>query len=254
MSRAGKPSAGRRSGRTAWLVPLAVFLATAGVTAAALAYLQSGRGLNLFERPAPTDSTEAVAVSIGEIGFHIPANYIAYASARRGGRRNELAMVALLPDLQGYSLADAAEFASGAPDSRVINFTLQEEQMTRSDQERLEQSFLPLVEDKNGFRGPYNLTQYRFRDNSGYDDSELFVGETPGGVVILRCEKEDGETSAPTCESITSVTAELSLTYTFHRAQMQQWRDVDAGVRALTGAFMDVVNQAPDIGDQNTPQ
>jgi hypothetical protein len=253
MNRIGKGPARRRRGRAGWLVPLGIFVATAGATGAGLAYLKSTRGFTLFERPAPTDSTVAVAVRVGETGFHIPASYIVYASARRGGRRDELEMMALIPDMQSYSLADAPAFASKAPDSRVLNFTLREERRTLSDQERLEQSYLPLVEDRDGLTGPYALTRYTFRRNSGYDDYDLFVGPTPSAIVILRCEKDSADVPSPNCQSMTNVTDELSLEYRFRRAHLDRWRDIDAGLRALTGAFMDVESKPgeaePETGD-----
>ena len=242
MSRIGK-GAGRRGGRAAWLVPLVIFLVTAGGTAAVLATLYNRGSLNFFEQPAPTDSTAAVAVTLGGTGFTIPASYVVYASARRGGRKDELEMMALLPDLQGYSLTDAAAFASQAPDSRVVNFTLRAERRTLSDQERLEQSYLPLVENRDGTSGPHGLTAYSFRPNSGYDGYELYMGGTPAGTTILRCEKETDDVPAPSCESMTNISDELSLTYRYRRAHLDQWRDIDAGIRALAGAFMDVAPQ-----------
>jgi hypothetical protein len=230
----------RRGGRAGWLVPLSIFIATAGATALALAMLQSRTGFTFFERPAPTDSTAAVAVTVGQAGFHIPASYLVYASTRRGGRRDELEMMALLPDLQGYSLDQAAAFASKAADSRVLNFTLREEPRGMSDEERLQSSFLPLTENRQGTSGPHGLQAYRFRPNSGYDGLELYVGGTPSGTVILRCQLESDDVPAPECESMTNVSDDLSLSYRFKRAHLDQWRDIDAGLRALTGAFMDV--------------
>jgi len=39
--------------------------------------------------------------------MRIPANYILLVSARRGGVMNELALIAMLPDFQGYTLGAA---------------------------------------------------------------------------------------------------------------------------------------------------
>jgi hypothetical protein len=39
---------------------------------------------------------------------------------------------------------------------------------------------------------------------------------------------------------MTNITDDLSLTYRFKRAHLDAWRDIDAGLKALTGAFMDV--------------
>jgi hypothetical protein len=240
MSGAGKSRASPRR-RSAWLLPLAVFVVTAGLSAAVLAYFSLGPARGLFgERPAPTDSTAAVALTIGENSFHIPANYLLYSSARRGGDMNRLEMIALAPDLQPYSLDTAQEFSSNAPDSRVLNITLREDADAPSAAERLENEYLPMVEDRNGIGGPHGLTLYAFRADSDVADRDLLVGGTPAGQTVLLCEKETEERPAPSCEGETRIAADLVVQYGFRRAHLQQWRDIDAGIRALMGAFMDV--------------
>jgi hypothetical protein len=242
MSQTSRPFR-RRAWRAGWLVPLGVFVAVAAVTAAALAYVRFGSATDLFaERPAPTDSTSPVAVTIGQTMFHIPANYVLYASARRGGQMRGLDMIALLPDLQGYSLETAQEFAASDADSRVLNFNLRPEVRSPADQVRFEEDWLPLVSDRAGSSGPYGLTHYEFREDSGraYRDKELLVGMTTGGLAIVLCTREDAEVTAPSCEGDAQIAEDLALNYRFKRAQLERWRDIDAGLRALTGAFMDV--------------
>ena len=240
MSRAGKPGATPRR-RAAWLMPLAAFVVAAGLSAAVLAYFSLGPARGLFgENPAPTDSTDAVALTIGDTGFHIPASYVLYASARRGCDMNELEMIALLPDLQGYSLDLAQDFSSNAPDSRVLNMTLREERDAPPDQDRLDELYLPQVEDREGGSGPHGLTRYSFRDDSDYRDRELFVGGTPAGQTLLLCEIESDAQPTPSCEGEARVAADLMVQYRFRRAHLERWSDIDAGLRALTGAFMDV--------------
>jgi hypothetical protein len=242
MSRTTNPLH-RRSGRAGWLVPLVVFVIVAGLTAAVLAYFRFGPAANLFaERPAPTDSTAPVAVTIGPTSFHIPASYVLYASARKGGAMRSLDMIALLPDLQGYSLEAAQEFAASDAGSRVLNFRLRDEVRPPADQIRFEQDWLPRVTTADGSSAPHGLTRYEFRDDAGraYRDKELFVGPTSGGLALLVCTREDAGVAAPSCEGDAQVAEDLALTYRFKRSQLEHWRDVDAGLRALTGAFMDV--------------
>jgi hypothetical protein len=242
MSRSDNPVR-RRAGRAGWLVPLGVFVVVAGMTGAVLGYFRLGPTTNLFrERPAPTDSTSPVAVTVGEARFHIPANYLLYASARRGGIVRSLDMIALLPDLQGYSLETAQEFAAGDAASRVLNFTLREEMRPPADQIRFEETWLPLLTTESGESGPFNLMRYEFRADAGraYRDKELLVGNTSGGLALLLCTTEETEVTAPSCEGDAQVGDDLALIYRFKRTQLDRWRDIDAGLRALTGAFMDV--------------
>jgi hypothetical protein len=242
MSRTQSPFR-RRAGRAGWLVPLGVFVLVAGVTAAALAYFRFGPTTNLFaERPAPTDATTPVAVAIGNASFHIPASYVLYASARKGGTMRSLDMIALLPDLQGYSLEAAQEFGATDPGSRVLNFNLRHEIRPPADQVRFEQDWLPRVTSQEGASGPYGLMLYELRPDAGraYRDKELFVGTTTGGLALILCTREDAGVAAPSCEGDAQIDEDLALTYRFKRTQLEHWGDVDAGLRALTGAFMDV--------------
>ena len=233
----------RRRGRAGWLVPLGVFLFVAAASAIVLASMRFGPAVALFrESPAPTDSNEAVAAVIGQTRFHIPANYVLYASARRGGAMRELEMIALLPDMQGYSLDAAQEFANTGPDSRVLNFTIREDVRPASDEERLEQIYFPLVESRKPASGPSGLMRYAFGDTAGnaYAGKELLVGQTTGGLTILVCTREDAESEAPSCEGDAQISENLALTYRFRRTQLERWRDIDSSLRAITGAFMDV--------------
>ena len=241
MSRSSTGS--RRRGRSGWLVPLGVFVVVAAISAVILGSVRLGPAASLFgESPAPTDSNEAVAVTIGQTSFHIPANYVLYASARRGGEMRELEMIALLPDLQGYSLDLAQEFAKTGPDSRVLNFTVREERRPPSDEERLEQTYFPWLVSTRGGSGPHGLTRYEFGDGAPAElsDKELLAGPTAGGQAIIVCAREDANVEAPSCEGDAQISEDLALSYRFQRAQLEHWRDIDSALRAITGAFMDV--------------
>src|SRR5665213_1399868 len=100
----GKPHSG-------WLIPLAVFFVTACLSALVLAYYFAPTPPGLGqELPAPTDATKRIALSLGPARFHVPANFILLASARKGGPLSQLAMAARLPDFAGYTLGAAQDF------------------------------------------------------------------------------------------------------------------------------------------------
>jgi hypothetical protein len=232
----GEP-ARRRSG---WLIPLAVFFVTACLSALVLAYYFAPAPPGLAqEQPAPTDADRPVAIFLSSTRLRIPANYILLASARRGGAMNELALLALLPDFQGYTLGAAQDLTANAPDSRVINLMLKGDQALLSEQERLERVYMTQVEDPKGQLGPYGLRQYLFRADSGYHDQDLLVGTAPQGLMVLLCTKLASDIPSPSCLRDMPLGSGLALSYRFKRAHLSQWRIIDTRIRALMDAFVE---------------
>src|ERR1700682_4251402 len=125
MSRTGDEFGGLAQQGSSWLIPLVVFFVTACLSAIVFAYYFAPGPPGLGEEmPSPTDATRPVTLTLGPQHFRIPANYILLSSARRGGTLNELSMAAVLPGLQGYSLAAAQDFAANAPDSHIDTITV----------------------------------------------------------------------------------------------------------------------------------
>ncbi len=237
--RAGDEFGAPAGERSAWLIPLAVFVVTAALTAAFLAYYLFGSRLLGPEPPAPRDSAQIVALSVGGIGFHIPANYIVFASQRQGGPQESLDLVALLPDMQGYTLAAAEKFSSDQPDSPVLNLSMAADRVAITDAEKLERIYMPYVTNPEGTTGPFGLTEYGFGTGSGYSDEVLFVGASPNGPILFLCVQPSAGNPAPTCQGTVPLGSGLSLTYRFKRLHLERWNDISTGVRALIGAFTD---------------
>jgi hypothetical protein len=238
MSRAGDEFGGRAKQRSGWLVPLVVFFVTACLSALVLAYYfaPSPPG-KTQEQPAPTDATRDIALSVGALRLHVPANYILLASTRRGGPVNDLSLIAILPDLKGYTLGAAQDFTANAPDSRVVAIRLKSDQTLLPERERLERIYLTQVEDSKGQAGPYGLRQYAFRADSGYHDQDLLVGMGDGGPMVLLCTKLAPDIASPSCLRDMPWASGLALSYRFKRAQLSQWRAIDSGIRALITGF-----------------
>jgi hypothetical protein len=240
MGRVGDDFGGRAKRRSGWLIPLVVFFVTACLSALMLAYYfaPAPRALSQ-EQPAPTDATRAIELMLGDTPLRIPANYIPMASARSGGAVPELALIAFLPDLQGYTLGAAQALAGNAPDSPVVSMMLKSGQTLLPEQERLERIYSKQVEDAAGKAGPYGLRQYTFRMDSGYHDQDMFVGMTDGGTIVLLCTKLAPGVTAPNCMRDMPLGDGVSLSYRFRRAYLADWRKIDTGVRARIASFME---------------
>jgi len=240
MSRAGDEFSGLAQRRSSWLIPLVVFFVTAGLSAIVFAYYFAPGPPGLGEEmPSPTDATRPVAVTLGPQRFRIPANYVLLSSARRGGSLNELAMAAVLPGLQGYSLSAAQDFAANAPDSHIVTIMVKSSPIPAPEQERLDRIYLMQVVDSGGQIGPFGLKQYSFRPDSGYHAEDLFVGSTEAGPMVLLCDRVSPETPSPNCLRDMSLGQSLALSYRFKRAQLAQWRTIDSGLRGLLSGFFD---------------
>jgi hypothetical protein len=225
--------------RSGWLVPFAVFVVTAVLSAAVLYYYVGPRPASFVrDVPSPTAATTPVHLTVNGVAFAIPANHIVYRSAQRGGEQNDLALFALLPDFRGFSVADAQRFASNAPDSGAIFILVRGDRLNLTESERLKRIYMGYVDNQMGLTGPYGLTQYQFRSDSGYRGEDLFVGQTARGPAVFRCVQFSAEVPSPSCLRETPLTRGVALSYRFKRAQLAKWREISAGADALVRSFL----------------
>ena len=149
----------------------------------------------------------------------------------------QVALIAILPELQGYTLGAAPDLTSNAPDSKVIHIVLKSGTPLLPEQERLERIYMTQVEDSKGKLGPYGLRQYAFRSDSGYHDQDLFVGTTDAGPAVLLCAKIAPEVVSPSCMRDLPFGDDVTLSYRFKRAHLSEWRKIDSGIRARLAEF-----------------
>jgi len=223
-----------------WLVPLAVFLVTACLSALVLIYYFAPVASTLGpELPSPTDSPIRVSLSIGTAKFRIPANYLPMASTRRGGAKEEIDLAGVLPDLDGFSLGVVDDFTANAPDSPFVHLTLRSGPPPLPERDRLRRIYLPQVEDEYGLDESYGLRHYNFRADTGYHSQDLFFIADETEQASLICDKPDANTPSPNCIRNYTTGDGLTLSYRFKRAHLKQWREIDKNVRALIAGFED---------------
>jgi hypothetical protein len=221
-----------------WLIPLMVFVVTAGLSALFLLfYLAPNPTSFIQQHAAPTAMTDPVSLTVGDLSFRIPANYIVYSDARQGGVRKDVALFAALPDFKGYSTAKAPEFANHSAESPVVYMLVREEHLNLPENERLKRIYMNYVLNPEGRPGPFGLTQYTFRDDNGYRGEDMFVGGTPDKPVVMRCWRFTADMSNPDCLRDRRLSRGVALTYRFKRANLGQWREIAEGVGALIGGF-----------------
>jgi hypothetical protein len=168
----------------------------------------------------------------------VPANYLVYETARQGGDRTDLSMFALMPDFRGYSSDDADAFSNNAADSEVVYLLVREEKLNFSEADRLKRIYMNYVAEPNGAQGPFGLTQYTFRDDSGYRAEDLYVGDTDKGPVVMRCVRFSQDVASPSCLRDVQIAKGVALTYRFKRAHLSHWKEIATGAEKLVQGFM----------------
>ena len=239
MSQRDDDSGGAIRQRSGWLIPVAVFLVTAALSALFLLYyLAPTPNSFIEEHPSPTARADPIALSVDELKLVIPANYIVYSSARQGGPRKEVALAAKLPDMRGYSDWYASTFADNGPDSPVVYLLIREDRLNMSEVQRLQRIYLAYVADPAGSSAPFGLTQYTFRDDSGYRGDDLFVGQTAKGPVVLLCVRFSADVPSPSCLRDVRLAHRVALNYRFKRTHLSRWHEIADGVDGLMDSFM----------------
>ncbi len=235
MSTDGDEEEPRR--RSGWLIPLAIFVVTAGLSALILLYYLAPRPSFTGERQSPTSQQDVVALSVGSLSLRVPANYLLYPSERQGGEMKQAAMMTVLPDFRGYIDSDAGAFSANAQDSPIVFMLVHEDPVNLPETERFKRIYLNYVVDTRGRPGPFGLTQYTFRDESGYRGEDLFVGTDAKGIVVMHCARLSQNVPSPNCLRDVPLSSTVALSYRFKRAHLAQWHDIDQGVLQLMHRF-----------------
>lgn len=220
-------------GHSGWLIPMGFGIAILLLCGAFLGwYLRPG-----MRGAAPTDQSSIVHVWIMGRGFAIPANYIEDPVARAGGDLAQVTLAARFPSWQGYSDTDARLFSGNAPDSPLVHVTLRGDTGRLPPAARLERIYKPYVVNAMGVTAPFGLTQYSFRDTSGYENSDLFVGNK-SGLVLLLCERIAPGLTSPNCLVADQPLGNgLSVSYRFKRAWLARWPEIASGATRLARQF-----------------
>jgi len=235
MSRSDTDDVRQRSG---WLIPIAVFVVTAGLSALFLLYYLAPAPTALIEDHAvPTALTDPVSLRVGKLALTIPANYVMYQSARSGGRQPKVELYATYPDFHGYTSGDAQTFAGNAADSPVVYMLVRKDELNLTEEQKFQRIYVNYLASPQGMAGPFGLTQYAFRDDSGYRGQDLFIGEGDHGPMAFICARFSMQVQSPNCWRDMRLGKGASLTYRFKRANLGHWREIAAGVDTLMHSF-----------------
>lgn len=224
--------------RSGWMLPIAIVAAIGLLSAFFLLYYLAPNPRSFIEEhEMPSSRTDRVHLSIGGLALDIPANYLRYASARRGGSRREIALFAKLPELSGYSAHDARLFDEDGAHSPIVRMLIRADPYGVPETARLNRIYLTEVTDARGGPAPFGLVKYVFRDDSGYRGEDLFVGRLDRQTVVMRCTRATPDISDPSCQRESPLPRGAALTYRFTRSRLGEWREIAQGVQKLVANF-----------------
>ena len=215
-----------------WWFPAAILLAIAVLSGFFLLYdLRPGMTPKGVGR---TGDVAPVRLTVGGLALVVPANYLDSSAARKGGDQDVVTMSALIPDMRGYSPADARLFVGNAADSPVVHLQFKAGEKDLTAGERLQRIYGPYLMSATGKPGGFGLTQYAFRPDSGYGRSDLFAGIEGGRTLLFLCERADPELASPNC-LVTGQTgaANVGFSWRFKRAYLARWQETASGVDRL---------------------
>ena len=200
-----------------WLIPLGIVLVVVFLLCGLLLLYYLRPIAAPFRNMRPTAASTRVDLIVRGLKLHVPARYIESRAARGGGDQDMVPLFAALPDMRGYSDGEAQLFGSNAPDSPVVHLLIRADANNLDTENRLARIYMPYISDPKGEAGPFGLTQYAFRPDSGYGRDDLYVGAS--GSPLLLCEQPAQDLPSPNCLAIDRPIAPgVNLSYRFKRA------------------------------------
>jgi hypothetical protein len=228
-----------KRGRT-WFIPLEL-LAVIVVLGGVAYWFLTGQSIDMSgTKPSPTSDTSVVEMSIDGYALSVPANYLPFGRNRSGGDQEDIRLRALLPDMRGWSRQDAAQFASNAPDAKVVQIGVGLTKDRNTEKARFEKVLRPYTQNPDGEPGPYGLTKYTFAEGQGYDGVELYTfSAEDGSLIVLQCEAAGDATAGPSCWRTMKPDTKptVTITYRFKRSQLGEWPAIDQGVVRMFKQF-----------------
>lgn len=224
--------------RPPWLIPV---LVASGVVVFAAIFLWYYVGPTTEEilgtAPESTDRLESVHISIGDVQLAIPANFTRFAAARSGGAMERVDLHALLPEFDPFTERKREEFDRSDAQSPVLHMRIEETNAVLAAQPRLELVYLPAVSNRAGEQGPYNLRHFVFRNETGFNGQDMYVGEGPAGSpAILICSRDE---PLLWCRREILLSENVVLRYRYKRAHLADWKSIDNQALALVALFRD---------------
>tara|TARA_R110000824_G_scaffold343761_1_gene530465 strand:+ start:85355 stop:86125 length:771 start_codon:yes stop_codon:yes gene_type:complete len=225
--------------RPAWIIPGLVLIGVLTFSGAFLYYYFGPTPSELLGLdPRASAADRKIETFIADRRFLIPEHYTRYPSQRGGGRRTNVDMHALLPDLTPYDASLQERFIDNSAGSSVIYFTLAETATPLSSARRLRDIYSKYLAAPEPEQDRAGLQRFTFRDDSGYANQDLLVGkDDEERMVLLLCDRPGRLVDSPNCTRSLLLGSRLELSYRYKRSRLDDWNEIDRAVMKLVGEF-----------------
>jgi len=228
---------------SSWLLPLIVLLVAVAIGVGVYVFLagptvEDMQGNLQGNTYSPTVDPSIAEITVDGASFRIPGNLTMYRRSRSSGDQEDIPMHALLPDFAPWSPATASAFSSNMADARVIRFTLAIDRARLTYEDKFERGIKPLADNPDGEAGPFGLTQYKFSQGTGYENTEWFSAHLEDGTeLVMRCDASATPDFGSNCIRVTRLRDNIGLTYRFKRSQLAGWKETDHKLKTLIESF-----------------
>ncbi|PCH45467.1 MAG: hypothetical protein COC23_07130 [Hyphomicrobiales bacterium] len=185
-----------------------------------------------------TSDTTRVQIIIGNDVVKIPANMIRFQRQRSRDTVNQVDLLMLWPNGDGYTSENKSAFLETGENQELIFMTLLPRKIQLDMDGRLAPIYLRLFvgETKSG---PSGLTFQALRRGTGYDGETLALFANDAEVWVARCQ-DDNALTIPTCLRDIHIGRGLSLRYRFPRKMLKNWREIEKLVRRMAHSFLNI--------------
>ena len=220
-----------------WLIPLGLFSVIAALCGIFLLYY-----LRPATRPVPGQPPDRCRqpwcdISIRGLKLKVPARYIESRAARGGGDQDVVPLFAALPDMRGYSDAEAALFAGNAADLPVVHLLLRADTNSLDMQKPAHPHLHALYHRFQRRRRRLCVSRAILSAPIPAMAATISMLEIAAESLFL-CERPAQDIPSPNCLAIDRPIAPgVNLSYRFKRAQLSHWREIGEGANRLIAGF-----------------
>ncbi|SNY94182.1 hypothetical protein SAMN04515647_4506 [Cohaesibacter sp. ES.047] len=215
------------------------FLLIAGLIAITTLFIVS----RLFEYSGPellnspySAKTEPKIILIGDIRFTVPENMIRRPEQREDAMVQQLDLVMLWPELEGFTRDNQVHFSNSGPDSRLIYATLSQPEQILSSSERLYTVYSEHF-DGDPISGPARLIGFAMDPKSSFAGETVYFKPDESEPFVARC-VQPVKGSPTFCMRDIMLTGKVQLSYRFRLPLLKEWKRMDETIKDRVTGFV----------------
>ncbi|MHA1523820.1 MAG: hypothetical protein ACTSY1_05375 [Alphaproteobacteria bacterium] len=168
--------------------------------------------------------------------FTIPESFLRTGASRKGGAVKRVDIQAVWPSLAGYNTSNAEDFGDKSKNSPVIYVTLTAPTRLWRPAERFYQIY-PYYFDGPEKTPVFDLNSRRMDENSGLSEYTVYYRQDAERLFLYHCLDQQAELMPSDCFADIVIEPNVLARYRFRRTRLEEWREIDTGIRQLLARF-----------------